>query len=153
MNYWKGLLTAVVIDAALIAGCQFLATEPPPPSRAQAIVWPPAVPLSQYADSLSLDQLSALDGQIDSLMMHLQERPGDVDAMLALARLYADHGWDDRAIGPLARALQLDPRRRSLWVALDHAVEKSGRVKITDAELVRAAQEFVETVDMWGHGC
>jgi cytochrome c-type biogenesis protein CcmH/NrfG len=153
MNYWKGLLIAVAVDAALIAGCQFLATEPPPPSRSQAIQWPsPFLPLAD-ADSLSVGRLTELDRQVDSLMVRLQERPQDVNAMLALARLYAEHGWHEKAIGPLARALQIDPHRRSLWVALDHAVEKNGQTKITDAELVRAAQEFVEAVDMWGHGC
>ena len=36
---------------------------------------------------------------------------------------------------------------------LDRAVEKSGRDKITDAELVRRAAEFKETVEMMGDGC
>jgi len=45
----------------------------------------------------------------------------------------------DAEIGCLARAIQLDPYRRGLWVALDHAVERSGRAKITDAELTRLA--------------
>jgi cytochrome c-type biogenesis protein CcmH/NrfG len=136
MNYWKGLLILVAIDAALIAGCQFLATEPSPPPTSEAV-----------------QEVIELDRQVDSLMVHLQERPGDVDAMLALARLYTEQGWHKNALGPLARALQLDPHRRSLWVALDHAVEESGQAKITDAELVRAALEFVEAVEMWGHGC
>lgn len=139
MNYWKGLLVAALFDAATITGGQFLATEPPPPARSQAIVWPPAVPL--------------LDRQIDSLMSHLQEHPADVGAMLALARLYTDQGWAEQAIGPLARALQIDAQRRSLWVALDRAVERSGRATITDAELVRAAREFAEMVALRGHGC
>jgi cytochrome c-type biogenesis protein CcmH/NrfG len=142
MTYWKGLLIAVVFDAGLVAGGRFLATEPPPPVRSQAIVWPGPV-----AD------LQVLDRQVDSLMMHLQEHPGEVAAMQRLARLYADQGWHEEAIGPLARALQLAPYRRGLWVALDRALERSGRATITDAELSRAAQGFVESVEMWGHGC
>ncbi len=139
MDYWKGLLVAALFDAALIAGCQFLATEPVPPSRSQAIQWPA--------------EIQQLDARVDALMAELEERPGNVDAMEALARLYTEQGWPDQAIGPLARALELDPRRRSLWVALDRAVERSGRAKITDAELVRAARGFVEMVELRGHGC
>lgn len=74
----------------------------------------------------------------------------DVDAMEHLARVYTERGCYEAALAPLARALQLAPSRRSLWVALDGAVEKSGRVKITDAELTRKAQDFVAAVEMWG---
>jgi cytochrome c-type biogenesis protein CcmH/NrfG len=145
MNYWKGLLMAVVFDAGLVAGSRFLATEPPPPSRSQAILWPAAAPAPQPEE--------LLDRRVDSLMTYLQEHPRDVAAMQRLARLYADVGWHEQAIGPLARALQLDPHRWSLWVALDRALEQAGRAKITDAELARAAQEFVAWVEMRGHGC
>ena len=86
-------------------------------------------------------------------MQHLQEESRDVDAMLAIARLYTEHGWAGDAIGPLARALQLDPYRRDLWVALDRALAHDGRAKITDAELTRAALEFVSAIEMLGHGC
>ena len=145
MTYWKGLLIAVVFDAGLVAGSRFLATEPPPPSRSQAILWPAAAPVPEPAE--------LLDRRVDSLMTYLQEHPRDVLAMQRLARLYTDIGWPDQAIGPLARALQLDPHRRGLWVALDRALEQAGRAKISDAELTRAAQEFVAWVEMWGHGC
>lgn len=47
----------------------------------------------------------------------------------------------------------LDPSRRGLWVALDDAVERSGKDTITDAELTRRAARFVEAVELWGHGC
>ena len=73
--------------------------------------------------------------------------------MLAIAQLYTEHGWAGDAIGPLAGALRLDPYRRDLWVALDRALEQSGRAKITDAELVRAAREFALAIEMRGHGC
>ncbi len=142
MTYWKGLLIAVVFDAGLVAGGRFLATEPPPPARSLAIAWPAPV-----AD------MQALDRRVDSLMMHLHGHPQDVAAMQRLARLYADQGWHEEAIGPLARALQLDPYRRGLWVALDRVLQQSGRATITDAELSRAAQAFVESIEMLGHGC
>jgi cytochrome c-type biogenesis protein CcmH/NrfG len=142
MTYWKGLLIAVVFDAGLVAGGRFLATEPTPPARSQAIAWP--VPVAD---------MQALDRRVDSLMMHLHEHPQDVGAMQRLARLYAAQGWHEEAIGPLARALQLDPHRRGLWVALDRVLQQSGRATITDADLSRAARAFVESVEMLGHGC
>jgi Flp pilus assembly protein TadD len=86
-------------------------------------------------------------------MGYLQEHPEDVDAVEQVADLYANNGWWDEAIGPLARAIQLDPERWSLWSALDRAIEKAGMATITDAELTVRAQNFVEAVDMWGHGC
>ncbi len=65
----------------------------------------------------------------------------------------AEQESPDAAIGRLARAIQLDPYRRDLWVALDRALERGGRAKITDAELTRAAREFVLAVEQRGHGC
>jgi cytochrome c-type biogenesis protein CcmH/NrfG len=62
--------------------------------------------------------------------------------MEMVARIYAANESYDAAIGPLARALQLDPTRRSLWSALDNAVKMSGRATITDVELARRAAEF-----------
>jgi cytochrome c-type biogenesis protein CcmH/NrfG len=113
-------------------------------------IQPPAV---AQAESLSFAELQQVDRRVDSLLPYLQEHAGDVDAMLAIARIYTDHGWAGEAIGPLARALQLDPYRRDLWVALDRALDKMGREKITDAELTRAALEFVSAFEMLGHGC
>jgi hypothetical protein len=54
----------------------------------------------------------------------------------------AEHKTPDAAIGCLARAIQLDPYRRDLWVALDHAIAESGRATITDAELARLALRY-----------
>ncbi len=138
MSYWKGLMIAVAIDLVWIMGCPSTATEPDP------------LPPVQVVEVAELTEIGSLE---DSLMVYLGEHAEDVDVMEQLADLYADHGWYQAAIGPLARALQLDPSRRSLWVALDRALEKSGRAKITDAELVRKADAFVEAVEMWGMGC
>lgn len=82
--------------------------------------------------------------RVESLTQHLREVPGDVGAMEDLAALYMTNGSYDAAIGPLARGLQLDPHRRSLWVALDVAVIKSGRKMISDAELTKMAARFKE---------
>jgi cytochrome c-type biogenesis protein CcmH/NrfG len=134
-------MLAAAIDLVWIMGCPVLATEPQ------------MLPPVEVVAELPLDDLNATGRVEDSLMMHLQEQPDDVDAIEQIADVYADNGWWDAAIAPLARALQLDPSRRSLWSALDRAVEKSGNGKITDAELTRRAAAFVDSVEMWGHGC
>ncbi|MGH7530781.1 MAG: tetratricopeptide repeat protein [Gemmatimonadales bacterium] len=140
-TYWKGLMLAAVLDVVWISGCRSPITEP---TRSAAAHF--------RAVDAPWEHLLDIDRHIDRLMLHLQQHPTDVDAMARLARRYAAQGRHDEAIGPLARALQLDPSRRRLWVALDHAVEHSGRAQISDAELVRRAAEFVELMEM-GHGC
>ena len=75
-------------------------------------------------------------------MRYLREHPADANALEQLAAMYAANESYDAAIGPLARALQLAPTRRSLWVALDGALRQSGRGTITDAELTRRAVAF-----------
>ncbi len=139
MSYWKGLGVAVAIDLIWIMGCPLLATEPPRETQRE--------PVQQVAALAVVGQLE------DSLMERLQDQPSDVDAMQKLADVYASNGWYEAAIGPLARALQLDPTRRSLWSALDTAIAKSGRLKMTDKELTERAAAFVDAVEMWGHGC
>lgn len=147
MNYWKNLAIAAAIDAAWLMGCPATSTEPEPLPPAEVVVNWPETPAEPEMGGGTIGTVE------DSLMLYLQNHPEDVDAMEKLARVYAEEGWYDAAIGPLARALQLDPERRSLWVALDRAVEQSGWAKITDAELVRRATLFVETFEAWGHGC
>jgi len=142
MRYWTGLLIAVAFDAAVLAGPDYFG--------AKQTVQLPAV---AQPELVSFAELQQVDRRVDSVMQHLQEHAGDVDAMLAIARIYTDHGWAGDALGPLARALQLDPYRRDLWVALDRALDRMGREKITDAELTRAALEFVSAFEMLGHGC
>ena len=85
--------------------------------------------------------------RVESLTQHLHSYPDDVGAMEDLAALYMVNGSYDAAIGPLARGLQLDPHRRSLWVALDVAVIRSGRKMISDAELTERAAEFRKGVE------
>ena len=159
MSYWKGLGVALAIDLVWIMGLPVLA--------------PQAVPqLHQYKEEVTgpldaanvgvvsvedrqgeVDRLIAVSEALDSLMMHLQTEPEDVDAIEQVAEVYLSNGWWDEAIGPLARAIQLDPERWSLWSALDRAVENAGMATITDAELTVRAQNFVEAVETWGHGC
>jgi hypothetical protein len=155
MSYWKGMMIAVAIDLVWIMGSPSLATGPEMPPYTIEPRWlmndnVGAVYVDKSPDVEQLRQISVLE---DSLMMYLQEHADDVDAIQQVADVYADNGWWDNAIGPLARALQLDPSRRSLWSALDRAVDRSGKAKITDRELTERAAAFVEAVEMWGHGC
>lgn len=159
MSYWKGLMIAAAMDLVWIMGSPILAPNSPPklhqykeeitgPLNAENVG---VVSVAYHADEV--DALQALSEVLDSLMGQLQENPEDVDAIEKVASIYADKGWWNEAIGPLARAIQLDPERWSLWSALDRAVEKAGMATITDAELMVRAQEFVESIEMWGHGC
>ena len=145
MSYWKGVMIAAAIDLVWIMGSPTLAPNSPPR-------------MHQYKEEITgppneVDELHVISLALDSLMLHLQESPEDVDAIEKVAAIYSDKGWWDAAIGPLARAIQLNPERRRLWSALDRAVEKAGMATITDAELTVRAQNFVEAVAMWGHGC
>lgn len=148
MNYWKGLMIALAIDLGWIMGGPVPTGPEPLPPREFAVAWMD-VPLSRP----SVAQLNEPSRVEDSLMTALQENPEDVTAMEQLAELYMQSGGYDAAIDPLARALQIDPARRSLWVALNKALEKTGIDKITDKELTIRAQRFVEAVEMQGHGC
>lgn len=160
MSYWKGLMIAVGIDLVWIMGSPVLAPNSPPkmhqykeevtgPLNAENV----GVVYVGHRPTEEVDRLIEVSNALDSLMMHLQEEPEDVNAIEKVADVYASNGWWEEAIAPLARAIQLNPERWSLWSALDRAIENAGMVKITDAELTVRAQNFVETVDMWGHGC
>ena len=116
-------------------------------SLALALGWimgNPAVALGPAPDLQAEVQMNV--ARVESLTQHLRIYPEDASAMEDLAALYITNGAYDAAIGPLARALQLDPHRRSLWVALDVAVIRSGRKMITDAELVRRAGAFARAL-------
>ena len=160
MSYWKGLMVAVGIDLVWIMGSPVLAPDSPPkmhqykeeitgPLNAENV----GVVYIHQPDAHEVDRLVEVSEHLDSLMMRLQEEPEDVNTIENVADVYASNGWWNEAIGPLARAIQLDPERWSLWSALDRAVEKAGMATITDAELTVRAQNFVEAVEMWGHGC
>lgn len=152
MNYGKGLIIALVFDLAWLMGSPAATMGPDPMPPVQEVVadWPEPPHVKSRPAVADLDRIGR---QEDSLMTYLQERPRDVDAMATLAHVYAENEWFDDAIGPIARALQLDPSRRSLWSALDRALDNSGKAKITDRELTERAAKFVESVEMWGQGC
>ena len=85
--------------------------------------------------------------RVEALTQHLRIYPRDVDEMEHLAALYVANGCYDAALGPLARALQLDPHRRSLWVMLDSALRHLGRQRMSDEELVLRAMEFRKALE------
>src|SRR6266487_2365322 len=93
------------------------------------IVGNPAVALGPAPDPQAEVQVNI--ARVEGLMEHL-------------AALYMANGSYDAALGPLARALQLDPHRRSLWVTLDSALRHLGRQRISDEELVLRAARFKE---------
>jgi len=157
MSYWKGLAVAVAIDLVWIMGAStVLAPDLQEPAYKEE-PWvmnsgTATVTFAQPAPN-EVDELIEISERLDSLMMQLQMNPDDVDAMEKVADIYADKGWWDAAIGPLARAIQLDADRWSLWSALDRALGKAGMATITDAELTVRAANFVDEVNAWGHGC
>ncbi len=125
MTNWKAVTIALGLALGWLAGDPAIAMGPGPDRQADV-------------------QLAI--ARVDSLMRYLREHPADVNALEQLAAMYAANESYDAAIGPLARALQLAPTRRSLWVALDGALRQSGRGTITDAELTELAVAFQATV-------
>jgi len=100
----------------------------------------PAVALGPAPEPQAEVQMNI--ARVEALTQHLRTYPRDVDEMEHLAALYMANGSYDAALGPLARALQLDPHRRSLWAMLDSALRHLGRQRISDEELVVRAVEF-----------
>ena len=122
MTNWKAVTIALALALGWLMGDPAIAMGPGPDPQAEV----------QLAIS-----------RVDSLMQYLREHPADVNALGQLAAMYAANESYDAAIGPLARALQLDPTRRSLWVALDEALQRSGVGEMGDTELTRRAADFV----------
>ena len=104
------------------------------------IMGTPAVALGPAPDPQAEVQVNV--ARVEGLTQYLRNNPQDVDEMEHLAALYMANGSYDAALGPLARALQLDPHRRSLWAALDGALRHFGRHRMSDEELVLRAGEF-----------
>jgi cytochrome c-type biogenesis protein CcmH/NrfG len=152
MSYLRGLVFAVAFDIAWIIATPSLTTEPERSPNPVALMSSELgeTDMQTSPEDAQLDEAGRLE---DSLMVYLQSHDDDVATMLNLARMYAAHAWYDAAIGPLARAAQLDPERRSVWSLLDRALKMTGKTQMTDAELTKRAAAFVEAVEMWGHGC
>jgi cytochrome c-type biogenesis protein CcmH/NrfG len=123
MTNWKAVIVSLGLAVGWIMGNPAVAVGPAasPDPRAEA-------------------QMNV--ARVEALTQHLRSYPKDVDEMEHLAALYMANGSYDAAIGPLARALQLDSHRRSLWAALDTALRELGRQRISDEELAVRAAEF-----------
>jgi cytochrome c-type biogenesis protein CcmH/NrfG len=106
------------------------------------IVGNPAVALGPVPSPDPQAEVQMKVARVEALTEHLRSHPSDVDELEHLAALYTANGSYDAALGPLARALQLDPDRRSLWVALDTALRRLDRLGISDEELTLRAVEF-----------
>ena len=98
-----------------------------------------------------VDALAALDSVISTHYLTIQADSLNTTAMLDLAFLYMEHDRFDRAIGPLARAHEIDPGNEVLSRTIAMAVARSGIVGYVD--LYQAAREFAEMAAMWGEGC
>ena len=123
MTNWKAVTISLGLALGWIMGNPAVALGPAPSPDPQAEV-----------------QMNI--ARVEALTEHLRSCPQDVDEMEHLAALYMANGAYDAALGPLARALQLNPHRRSLWAALDGALRHLDRQRISDEELVLRAGEF-----------
>ena len=110
----------------------------------------PKVARPAFAATATIDSLADVDSVTSHYMAAIQESPFEPRAMTDLAFYYMSHGWFDRAIGPLARAREIDPTSEPLRRYLELAIARSGRGYV---DLNRAALEFDEMTKMWGHGC
>ena len=103
------------------------------------------------APAPEVDALAAFDSVINTHYLSVQADSLNTTAMLDLAFLYMEHDRFDSAIGPLARAQEIEPGNAVLSRLIAMAVARSGRVGYVD--LYQAAREFAEMAAMWGEGC
>jgi cytochrome c-type biogenesis protein CcmH/NrfG len=137
-------LVAAHVVVIGLACREFTAPRNPPPEAVALRALP--------ADSLSVAELGEVDGRRAELMLSIQENDRDLAALAELAHLYMRHGWFGEAIGPLARAVEVDPGRVDLFYELLLAVKLSGRPEGT-VDFTEEARAFMEAVEMEGHGC
>lgn len=97
-----------------------------------------------------LAELNTIDSLATAYILAVQNDPVDVRSMTDLAFLYMKHGWFDRAVGPLARAREIDATSEPLRRYLELAIARSGKRYV---DLYGEARAFEEMVQMEGHGC
>lgn len=145
---------ALALHAALVAlAChEYGSTEPAGPAMGLAVADSVASDsiLTVEPDTLTLTQIDLVWREVDSLMLAIQNASGEVRLIWKLAELYLGNGWDEKALGPLARALELDPGSATLRQLLASTAQRLGWEPL---DLEALAREFEETVEMWGHGC
>jgi cytochrome c-type biogenesis protein CcmH/NrfG len=116
--------------------------------RSSADVSRPAPAVS----SVPMDDLEEMERREDELMTAIQQDERDVESMRTLAEVYMRRGRYDAAIGPLARAAEVEPGRDDLRYELLLVLRLSERAGET-VDVAAAAREFAEMAAMWGHGC
>lgn len=94
--------------------------------------------------------LAVMDSIVTSHMTTLAENPEDVTTMTDIAFIYMRHGWWDRALGPLARAREIDPASEPLRRYLELALARAGTGPF---DLDQLARDFAALVGEYGHNC
>jgi cytochrome c-type biogenesis protein CcmH/NrfG len=150
MRFLPVALVAVHLALLGLAYDKLVAGKPgPAPSIASpSRVAPPPARL----ESRSLKDLEALAEIEDSLVRAIQNDSTDEGAMVELAHLYMREGSFEHAVGPLARAMEVDPDRDDLWYELLLAMNLAG-IDREQVDLAAMAREFAEMTAMAGHGC
>ncbi len=115
-----------------------------PPYRHTA---PPPEHVDQAA---SIAVLNTIDSIATAYILTIQNDPVDSRTMTELEFLYMKQGWFQQAIGPLARAREIDATSEPLRRYLELAV---ARAELGFVDLYQAARDFEERVMMEGHGC
>jgi len=98
----------------------------------------------------AIAMLNVVDSTATAYILTIQNDPIDSRSMTELAFLYMKQGWFDQAIGPLARAREIDATSEPLRRYLELAV---ARAELGFVDLYQAARDFEERVAMEGHGC
>lgn len=121
------------------------------PAPVASIVRTPVSPAAIPEPMPLVDALADVDSVIGSYYLAVQADSLNTTAMLDLAFLYMEHDRFDRALGPLARARELDPSNAVLGRLISLAVVRSKTAGYVD--VYQAAREFAEMAAMWGEGC
>jgi cytochrome c-type biogenesis protein CcmH/NrfG len=145
MRFLPAALIAVHVVLLGLAYDRLVAAKP---ASAPSPTLPPPAPL----ESRSLKDLEALAEIEDSLVRAIQNDSADVGAMVDLAHLYMREGSFEHAVGPLARAMEVDPDRDDLSYELLLAMNLAGMDR-EQVDLAAMAREFAEMTAMAGHGC
>ena len=141
----------IVAAVAAITYRDMLLRRPVPLQTARVAVAPPAVEVRVVPDRTSDPlALAIMDSLSASYMTTLSENPLDVTTMTDLAFLYMENGWWDRALGPLARASELEPTDELVNRFLELALARSGSGPF---DLAQLARDFAALAEEWNHGC
>lgn len=134
---------AILLIVAGLACREYLSTEPERPVLGIAVKTGSTVATTVLSDTLAWNRA-------DSLMLAIRERPTDLSLLQSLAQLYLDMGWDEQALPPIARGLELAPGSAVFGELLERVKQRLG---LDPVDLEGLAAQFRDTVEMWGAGC